>query len=104
MERKEEVDMLEVDTEDMEDREEEGEGVLEGELLEAFEAGGEGTDKDGEEGDLEIRRRFPMCSLPPRYETTKFVALLQIDFRLTTLVSGLLCKRCKMPASKATRV
>ena len=104
MERKEEVDMLEVDTEDMEDREEEGEGVLEGELLEAFEAGGEGTDKDGEEGDLEIRRRFPMCSLPPRYETTKFVALLQIDFRLTTLASGLLCKRCKMPASKATRV
>ena len=104
MERKEEVDMLEVDTEDMEDREEEGEGVLEGELLEAFEAGGEGTDKDGEEGDLEIRRRFPMCSLPPRYETTKFVALLQIDFRLTTLVSGLLCKRCKMPASKATQV
>ena len=101
MERKEEVDMLE---EGMEDMEEEGEGVLEGELLEASEVGGEGTDKDGEEGDLEIRRRFPMCSLPPRYEATKFVALPQIDFRLTTLVSGLLCKRCKMPASKATRV
>ena len=96
MERKEEVGE--------EDMEEEEEGVLEGELLEASEAGGEGTDKDGEEGDLEIRRRFPMCSLPPRYETTKFVALPQIDFRLTTLVSGLLCKRCKMPASKATRV
>ena len=60
--------------EGMEDMEEEGEGVLEGELLEASEAGGEGTDKDGEEGDLEIRRRFPMCSLPPRYEATKFVA------------------------------
>ena len=71
MERKEEVDMLE---EGMEDMEEEGEGVLEGELLEASEVGGEGTDKDGEEGDLEIRRRFPMCSLPPRYEATKFVA------------------------------
>ena len=63
MERKEEVDMGE---EGMEDMEEEGEGVLEGELLEASETGGEGTDKDGEEGDLEIRRRFPMCSLPPR--------------------------------------
>ena len=98
--------MGEEDTEGMEDmeEEEEGEGVLEGELQEASEVGGEGTDKDGEEGDLEIRRRFPMCSLPPRYEATKFVALPQIDFRLTTLVSGLLCKRCKMPASKATRV
>ena len=55
--------------EGMEDMEAEGEGVLEGELLEASEVGREGTDKDGEEGDLEIRRRFPMCSLPPRYET-----------------------------------